>query len=176
MNFLELAKLRTSCRSYQDRPVPSETLAYCLEAAQVAPSACNQQPWRFVVVETPELRAELSKNALLPGIPMPWVATAPVIVVLCAKKSLAVHHIAAMVSGVHYHLIDLGIAGEHLVLAAAEQGLGSCWIGWFRAKQVRKILNLPRSLEPVSLITLGYPAGEAKTTERKPLSEIAEFQ
>lgn len=176
MNFLELAKMRTSCRAYQDRAVPSEILAYCLEAAQAAPSACNQQPWRFVVVETPELRAELSRRGLLAGIPMPWVAAAPVIVVLCAKKSLMVHGVAAMVSGVHYHLIDIGIAGEHLVLAAAERGLGSCWIGWFNAKQVRRILNLPRSLEPVSLITLGYPAGEPKASNRKPLSEIAEFR
>ncbi len=176
MTFLELTKKRLSCRSYLDKPVPSEVLAYCLEAAQLAPSACNQQPWRFIVVETPELRAELSRHALLPGISMPWVATAPVIVVLCAKKSLAVHGIAAMVSGVHYHLIDLGITGEHLVLAAEEQGLGSCWIGWFRAKAVRKILNLPRGLEPVSLITLGYPDKQPEPTSRKSLSEIAEFR
>ncbi len=176
MNFLELTKKRTSCRSYLDKPVPSDALAYCLEAAQLAPSACNQQPSRFIVVETPELRAELSRHGLLPGIPMPWVATAPVIVVLCAKKSLGVHGIAPMVSGVHYHLIDLGIAGEHLVLAAEEQGLGSCWIGWFNVRKVRKILDLPRSLEPVSLITLGYPAGEPVVTARKPLSEIAEFR
>ncbi len=176
MNFLELAKKRLSCRDYLDKPVPSEALAYCLEAARLAPSACNQQPWRFIIVEDPELRGKLSKEALLPGLPMPWVASAPVIAVLCAKKKIGIHGIAPMVSGIHYHLIDLGIAGEHFILAAAEQELGTCWIGWFKAKAVRKILDLPKSLEPVSLITLGYPASPMTERARLTLSEMSEFR
>lgn len=176
MSFLELAKKRLSCRDYLDKPIPSEVLAYCLEAARLAPSACNRQPWRFIIVEDPELRTQLSSRALLPGIPMPWVASAPVIVVLCARKNIGVHNIAPMVSGINYHLIDLGIAGEHFVMAAAEQELGSCWIGWFKAKAVRKILNLPRTFEPVSLIALGYPAAPMAERPRLPLSEISEFR
>ena len=174
--FLNLARKRLSCRSYLEQPVPRELLDYCLEAARLAPSACNQQPWRFIVVSDPELRKQIADRALLPGLPMPWLQVAPVIVVLCAKKSPVTHIAAPLFSGIHYHLLDIGIAGEHFVLAAAEKGLGTCWIGWVKTKTTAKILGLSGSLKPIALIPVGYPAVSAEPRERLPLSDIADFR
>lgn len=172
-NFLELAKNRTSCRSYKSEPISDEIINYCIEAAQVSPSACNKQPWRFVVIEDPTKRQEICEKGLLPGLPMPWTKQAPVIVALCAKKSSTVHKLAATMSGVKYHLIDCGIAGEHFVLAAEEKGLGSCWIGWFKERIVKRILNIPRHIEVVSLITLGYPEQITPSRARLKINEIS---
>jgi len=157
-NFLDLVKKRRSCRDYSTTPVPDELISNCLEAARLAPSACNKQPWRFMIVKDCELRRIICSEGLLPGLPMPWTSKSPVLVVLCAETSIFTHSIAPLISKVQYHLIDIGIAGEHFVLAAEAQGLGTCWIGWFNEKKVRRLLNLPRSLKILSLISLGYPA------------------
>ncbi|MFZ2655541.1 MAG: nitroreductase family protein [Victivallales bacterium] len=174
--FLELVKKRRSCRDYSGAPVPDELIGNCLEAARLAPSACNKQPWRFIIVKDCGLRSRICSEGLLPGIPMPWTQKAPAIVVLCAETSIITHTIAPMISKVQYHLIDIGIAGEHFVLAAEAQGLGTCWIGWFNEKKIRKILNLPRSFQVLSLITLGYPANPDKQgndINRMKLKDIA---
>jgi nitroreductase len=173
--FLNLVKTRTSCRNYLAETVSPEAINYCLEAARWAPSACNKQPWRFIVVDAPELKQRISAGGLLPGVPMPWVAQAPVIVVICVRKTILTHWLAPLISGIKYHLIDIGIAGEHFVLAAQEQGLGTCWIGWFNKKSVKKILNLPNELEPVSMLTLGHPATENCTGTRLDLNEISQY-
>lgn len=158
-DFLDLVRRRTSCRAYDpDRPVPSAALRRCLEAARLAPSACNRQPWRFVVVTDAETRQALYAKARLPGISHEWWRDVPVFVAVCAELEVVTHRIAPVVSGISYHLIDIGIAGEHLVLAAAEEGLGSCWIGWFREGAVKRLLGIPRRVRVVALITLGYPA------------------
>ncbi len=106
---------------------------------------------------------------------MPWVKTAPVIIVLCSETSVFTHVIAPLISKVQYHLIDIGIAGEHFVLAAEAQGLGTCWIGWFNGKKVRKILNLPRSLKVLSLISLGYPANPQESENEVKRIKVEEF-
>jgi nitroreductase len=172
-DFFSLIKNRTSCRDYLEKPVSDESLKACLEAARLAPSACNKQPWRFIAVRDPGLRKEMCDKALLPGISMPWLGKAPVIVVLCAEKSLLTHSLAPMFSGVKYHLIDIGIAGEHFVLAAESQGLGTCWIGWFKPNATRKILNIPRNMEILSLISVGYPASRSEPRSRLSLEEIS---
>jgi nitroreductase len=177
-NFLGLVKKRRSCRDYSEAPVADELIANCVEAARLAPSACNKQPWRFSIVKDCELRKSLCAEGLLPGLPMPWIRNAPVIVILCSETSVFTHVIAPLISKVQYHLIDIGIAGEHFVLAAEAQGLATCWIGWFNEKKVRKILNLPRSLKVLSLISLGYPANpsahKAPTNRMKP-DEISKY-
>jgi nitroreductase len=170
--LLELISERTSCRSYDERDVDDGLINKCLEAARLAPSACNKQPWRFIVVKDVESRAALCKHGLLPGLPMPWTSQAPVIIALCTVKSMLTHTIAPLLSGVNYPLIDAGIAGEHLVLAAESFGLGTCWVGWFREKQVKKILAIPRSIKVVSLLTLGYPAERTQPSSRLELNEI----
>ncbi len=173
MDLMEIIKQRTSCRSYQTKALPDEVLKRCLEAARWAPSACNQQPWRFIVIKDRELRERICAEGFLPGVPMPWAKQAPVIIALCSKKTVITHLLAPLLSGINYHLLDLGIAGEHLVLEAQEQGVGSCWIGWIKPKKIKKILKLPFDLTPVSLITLGYPQEISQPSKRLELNEIS---
>lgn len=171
-SFLELVEKRKSCRDYLEKPVPDEAIQKCLEAARFAPSACNKQPWRFVIVNDKSRIDKIAEKALLPGIPMPWLKKAPTIVVLCSELSMFAHHLAPLISKIPYHFIDMGIAGEHFVLAAETQGLGTCWIGWFNEKQIRKILSIPGSVRVISLISLGYPASPMEARERLPFEEI----
>lgn len=174
--FIDLVKHRTSCRSYRPEPVPREHLELMLEAARLAPSACNKQPWRFAVVENEATRMRLINESFLTGIPMKWAVNAGAIIALGMEKSAITHKVAPKISGVDYPLLDLGIAGEHLVLQAEELGLGSCWIGWIKPKKVREIVGWPRSIEPVSLITVGWPvAADRKTRSRKALDEIVRW-
>jgi nitroreductase len=144
-----------------------------LEAARLAPSACNKQPWRFAVVQDKAVRMRLIDESFLKGIPMRWAENAGVIIALGMERAVITHKVATKVSGVDYPLLDLGIAGEHLVLQAEELGLGTCWIGWMKPKKVREIVGWPRRIEPVSLITVGWPAAEERTHRpRLPADQI----
>ncbi len=172
--LLGIISRRRSVRSYrEDMPVSDEKIRICIEAARLAPSACNRQPWRFIIVKDPALRSEIAGGCLLPGLGMQWAGKAPVIVVLCAALDFVTHKAAPMVSGVQYWLVDAGIAGEHFVLAAEAQGLGTCWIGWFKEKSIKKLLGIPRSVKVVSLITLGYPAEVRDAKARLQYEQIA---
>lgn len=156
-SFLSLVSARHSCRSYKkDVPVPNEAIEKCLEAARLSPSACNKQPWRFIIVTERQTLDRICTEALLPGIPMPWLKNAPAIAILCAETSIKVHWLAPILSGIQYHLVDLGIAGEHFILAAQAQDIGTCWIGWFKEKPLKKMLGIPSSVQVVSLISMGY--------------------
>jgi nitroreductase len=174
--FTSLARQRRSCRAYDpDRPVPREQLQACVEAARLAPSACNRQPWRFVAVDDPELVQRIAGECKLPGIPHPWWETVPVFVALCAELDFVTHRVAPALSGIPYYLLDIGIAGEHFVLAAETLGLGTCWIGWFHEKKVKKILHIPRAARVCALLTLGYPRepqGKREDIQRRPLEDI----
>lgn len=146
-----------------------------LEAARLAPSACNKQPWRFAVVIDEAARRRLIGEAFLTGIPMKWAANAGAIIALGMEKSTITHKIAPKISGVDYPLLDLGIAGEHLVLQAEELGLGTCWIGWIKPKAVRRIVGWPRMIEPAALITVGRPTGDRKTRPRLEQNETVKW-
>lgn len=172
VSFLELVTKRSSCRSYLNKDVPDELIKKCLEAARLAPSACNKQPWRFVIVKDKTLRERICSEAILPWLPMPWLKDAPVLIAICAKTNLTVHKLASFISKVDYRQIDIGIAGEHFVLSAQSLGLGSCWIGWFKEKKVKKILNIPMNFKVLSLISLGYCAGLKEQPEKLPLEDI----
>ncbi len=105
---------------------------------------------------------------------MPWLENAPVIVVLCAELSFVTHKLAPLLSKLPYYMIDIGIAGEHFVLAAESLGLGTCWIGWLNEKPVRKILGIPGRIRIISLISLGYPAvTNEKASDRLGIDEIS---
>ncbi|MBT8046136.1 MAG: nitroreductase family protein [Pontiella sp.] len=174
--FMSLVQQRTSCRAYEPKPLPREYLELMLEAARLAPSACNKQPWRFAVVEDEAMRMRLVDEAFLAGIPMKWAINAGAIIALGMEKSAITHKIAPKISGVDYPLLDLGIAGEHLVLQAEELGLGTCWIGWIKPKKVRAIVDWPKGIEPVGLITVGWPITEKrKTRPRLPAEEIIKW-
>ena len=170
---------RVSCREYRTTPVSEAHLTQILEAARLAPSACNQQPWRFAVVRNPGLRRRIVKEGFLPGIKMTWAIDAPVHVVIGMERSLVTHRLAASVSGVDYPWVDIGIAGEHLVLAATELGLGTCWIGWIKPRVLATLVEWPRSVKPVVVITVGYPedsgTGPLPASRRKPLTELVKW-
>lgn len=179
MTVLDAIARRVSCRAYQTKPVSEAHLRQILEAARLAPSACNQQPWRFAVVRDGEARRRIVEESFLPGIKMSWALEAPVHVVIGMERSFVTHRLAASVSGVDYPWVDLGIAGEHLVLAATELGLGTCWIGWIKPRAVAKIVGWPATVKPVVVITVGYPSAAATALppafRRKPLAELVRW-
>jgi nitroreductase len=177
-NFLELCRQRESTRRYdRARPVAREAIERCLEAARLAPSACNSQPWQFIVVDRPVDRDALA-TAAFSGIHSfnKFAAEAPVLIVAIRELSKFSARVGGWVRGLDYSLIDLGIACEHLVLQAAEEGLGSCWFGWFDERAVGKFLGLPRRAKIDIIISVGY-AADPKVREkiRKPPEEVWRF-
>jgi len=166
--FLKLCRVRRSVRRFADRPVEHEKIELCLEAARRAPSADNLQPWRFIAFDDADKKAKLAA-AVFTGIyaSSKLFAKAPVIVCLIIKEHLLVNKLAGAVQGTQWQLVDAGIGGEHFVLAAAEQGLGTCWIGWYDGRALLKHLSLRgKGYKAVALIAVGYPAADVSTNER----------
>jgi len=178
MALLDLLKHRKSVRDFLDRPVEREKIMMCLEAARLAPSACNSQPWKFIVVDDKQLKDKLCKAAF-GGIYFinSFCKMAPVIVVVVSEKGKFMARIGGMFRGTKYYLIDIGIAIEHFVLQAEDLGLGTCWIGWFNEQGVKSILNIPQDKKIDILIALGYYNKENVCIEhdREPLDKIASF-
>ncbi len=175
-NLIEIIQKRHSVRSFIDKPVGNEIILSIAEAARFSPSACNAQPWRFIAVTDKALVKDIVDNGLGGVVPNKWATSAPVIIVGCAVLNLLTHRIGEAVKDIHYHQIDLGIAMEHIVLRATEMGLGTCWIGWFKAKKIKNILNIPKGWKIISLLALGYPNEESNPhTSRLNLDEILFF-
>ena len=175
--LMQLISKRRSIRNFLNKPVEREKIISCIEAARLSPSAENAQPWRFVIIDEPELKEKFCRAAFS-GIYRltKWASKAPVIIAICAKLDLIANFVGKHLQGTQYHLLDIGICGEHLMLRAFEQGLGGCWIGWFNAKKAAKVLNLPKKWHPVCLIALGYyDEPKKKRKEKNPLSEICFF-
>jgi len=164
MVLLEVFKKRRSIRKYKSLPVEKEKLINVLEAARLAPSAANRQPWYFIVVDNENI-----KKKLFNAYPSDWFIKAPVIIVACADPNLAWKR----KDGEEYWKVDIAIAVEHLVLQAYNEGLGTCWIAAFNEDEVKKALNIPEHIRVVALIPLGYPDEEkGEVTNRKQLKEI----
>ncbi|MFA5687959.1 MAG: nitroreductase family protein [Kiritimatiellales bacterium] len=163
MKFIELATKRVSVRSYKSDPVPENLLNEILEAGRLAPTACNLQPFKFIVVRDKKRIAGLTPERY------PWFADAPVIIVICTLPEIAWKRKCD-----NRCLVDLdaGIAIDHMTLAAAELGLGTCWIGAFDPEIVRRVLEIPDSSEPLIMLTLGTPNDTGRPKVRKPLSEL----
>lgn len=165
MNFIELAKLRYSVRSYKNAPIEEAKMNYIMECVRMAPSAVNFQPWEFRIVND-----AAGLEALKRAYPREWIQTAPCIIVACADHEQSWHRKS---DGKDHADIDLAIAIEHLCLAAAEQELGTCWVCNFDVACCRDALHLADTLEPVALIPIGYPAETVVAEKkRKSLSEI----
>jgi nitroreductase len=177
MPVKKLIAQRRSIRRYLDKPVEREKILECLEAARLAPSADNVQPWRFLVIDDIELKDKFSKE-VFSGIysPTKFAAKAPVLILILARLDIIAHRIGKQIQGVNFYLIDIGIAGEHIVLQAEEIGLGTCWIAWFNSRKARKVLEIPKKYKIVTLLSMGYyekrPSREKK---RKKLEDIAWF-
>jgi nitroreductase len=174
MALIDIIKARKSVRKYTGSPLPRELVEKCIEAARLAPSADNVQPWRFIVLDDPEYKKQFCESVLT-GLfrRTRFIEKAPVIVVLAARTSLIVHGIGKRVVKTDVQLIDIGIAGEHLVLQAQELGIGTCWINMFNPKRAKRVLDLPSNLRVISLIAMGYPAeGATKNRRDLPLDAI----
>jgi len=144
----------------------------------LAPSACNSQPWRFIVVESPLLKQEIANKAFGGVFAMnDFVVKAPVLIVVVRQRSRYAAMLGGALRGVQYSLIDVGIAGEHLALQAEEEGLGICWLGWFSERPLKKALGLGRQDKVDIVLSLGYPGEESPRTKmRKPPAETWEFR
>lgn len=175
MDFFDVIRTRRSVRSYRPDPIPGDVLDLVLEAARIAPSACNRQPWRFIIVKD-----EATKRKLVLACNDQrwiWIAEAPVIIIACGNNKIydyGNNHGGYM--GGMSMLVDVSIAFTHLILAARAEGLGTCWIGWFSNDQVKKLLNMPEDWNVVALTPLGYPSvrNEAfrEPCNRKSVEEI----
>lgn len=175
--FQRLVTQRRSIRRYLDQPVEREKILTCIEAARLAPSADNVQPWRFLIIDAPQVKQAFSKEAFS-GIYFisRFAAKAPVLILILARLDIIANRIGKQIQGIHYYFIDIGIAGEHIVLQAEELGLGTCWIGWFNIRKTRKFFKIPPKYKIVSLLSMGYyekkPTREKK---RRKMEEIVWF-
>lgn len=143
MDFFETIRKRKSVRSYLQTPISKQMLVKILDAARLAPSAINKQPWHFIIVEDKDKRAQIAKGCGYGK----FLAESPVIIVGCGDKR----------ASPDWHVVDTTTALEHIVLAATALDLGTCWIGSFDEEEVREMLRIPERLEIIALIALGYP-------------------
>ena len=167
MQFSELVAKRYSVRAYKPDPVEDEKLQLVLEAARLAPTAANRQPFQFIVVHTAGRETELGRIYR-----SPWFVQAPIVICACALHGQG----WVRRDGRSYCDVDVAIAMDHLILAATDLGLGTCWIGAFDPVATREILGLPDDVEPVAFTPLGYPADEPRPKRRKPLEELVRYE
>lgn len=176
-DFLTLVKNRQSDRSYDaNRPVEPEKLDYILEAARLAPSACNAQPWSFIVVNDPEIKKQTASAISSKALSMNHFAhQAPIHIVIVEEPTNFTATVGSIVKRKHFPHMDLGIAAAHITLAAAEQGLGTCIVGWFNERKIKKILRIPSFKRPVLIITLGYSTQRIGEKKRKTMKDILKY-
>lgn len=162
MDVLSAIKGRRSIRKYSDKPVEEEKLLKVLEAARLAPSAKNEQNWKFIVVKDQETKEKLTE-----AIGQPFVGEAPIILVNCGTETKSV-----MRGGQPRYTVDLSIATAYMILEAYEQGLGTCWLGSYDEDKVKEILGIPEDVRVVAITPLGYSAESPAPKPRKALDEI----
>ncbi len=178
MEFTELIKKRQSVRRYDPRPVEKEKLEKCLESARLSPSASNSQPWSFIVVDKPDLKDKVARQTYDSIITFnKFVVQAPVLVVIVIEKPKMITQVGGIIKKITYPFIDIGIAATHFCLQAEALGLGTCMLGWFRAKPIKKLLNIPPDKKIGLIISLGYPEKNYPHREkiRKKFGEVVKY-
>ncbi len=163
MELEKVLQKRYSVRHYQATAVENEKLTKVLQAANWAPTACNNQPFRLLVLHTQGREAELRRIYS-----REWFVQAPLIIAMIAEPEKAWRRR----DGVNYALVDAAIAFDHLILAATDLGLGTCWIAAFNPQAAREVLHLPDHVEPVAFTPLGYAADSAGVKKRKSLQDL----
>ncbi|MBD3296429.1 MAG: NAD(P)H nitroreductase [Candidatus Omnitrophica bacterium] len=159
MDFLALARERRSVRAYSDRNVSLEDLEYCVKAAGYSPSACDSQPWRFIIVNDPRLVENISNACSGRALNINrFTREAKAFIVIVTEKPLPAAWLGGKIKKTDFRLVDTGIACAHLTLAACSRGLGSCVIGWFDKKKVKKALNIPAGKKVPLVLALGHPS------------------
>jgi len=176
-HFFELVSSRRSVRKYLDKKISREMILQCLEAARLAPSAENAQPWRFLVIDDENIKSKFA-DEVFSGIYSysKFAAKAPVFILLMGHLDFIAHRVGKQIQNISFDLLDLGIAGEHIVLQAEDLGIGACWIGWFNTKKTRRFFKIPKKYKIVALLALGYSAHKRRREKRrKKLEEIVWF-
>jgi nitroreductase len=173
---LDLIISRQSDRKYSDKPIEKEKLDRIIEAGRMAPSACNAQPWKFIVVNDPRLIVKIAEAASAKLIGMnSFVAQAQIILVIVREKPNMSSKVGATIKNKDYSLIDIGIATENICLQAKADGIGSCIIGWFDERLLRKLLVIPKSKRVELIITLGYSLSDQREKRRKSAEETVSY-
>jgi nitroreductase len=167
MEVSEVIVKRVSIRDYQASAVPEDKLNRVLEAARMAPTGANKQEMKFIVVKDKEARRRLAEAA----VGQKHVAEAPVVI-----AAVATHPEQMMICNVPAYPVDVSIAVDHMTLAAADLGLGTCWIGAFRQEMVKEILGIPNKCMVVALLPLGYPSAGGRPKTRKPIEELVCYE
>jgi len=174
--MLDLIISRQSDRKYSDKAIEKEKLDRILEAGRMAPSACNAQPWKFIIVTENDLVKKIAEAASAKLLGMnAFVAQAPVQIIVVREKPNFSSKVGATIKNKDYSLIDIGIATENICLQAKAEGIGSCIIGWFDESMLRKLLGIPRSKRVELIITLGYSLSEQREKKRKPAEETVSY-
>jgi len=168
MEYTDLIARRHSVRAYRPDPVEDEKLQAVLDAARLAPTAANRQPFQLIVMHTAGRAQEIGKIYR-----RPWFVQAPLVIGVCAISSLAWVRESDRFNA---RLIDAAIVADHLILAATNLGLGTCWIAAFNVEAARAVLQLPDEAEPVIFTPLGYPADQTGPKIRKPLNELVRYE
>ena len=167
MEFSELIEKRYSVRAYKPDPVEDDALHQVLEAARLAPTAANRQPFQLVVIPTAGREAELKRIYN-----RDWFVQAPLVICICGIPAQG----WIRRDGKNYTDVDVAIAMDHLILTAASLGLGTCWIAAFDPTAAREVLGLPDGVEPIAFTPLGYPADQPRPKKRKALSELVRYE
>lgn len=168
MDFLELIKQRYSVRAYKPDPVEEDKLQQVLNAARLAPSATNRQPFQLIVIHTAGREAELQRVYH-----RSWFFNQPpLIICICGLPGQA----WVRRDGQNYYYVDAAIAMDHLILAATHLGLGTCWVAAFDVEATREVLGLPDDVVPVAFTPLGYPADEPGQKDRRELSALVRYE
>lgn len=176
-DFYELVNRRQSTRAFDtERNVDREIINRILEAARMAPSACNAQPWHFIVVDEPELKNQVADAASAKLLGMNhFTKQAPVHIIVVEEKINLSSGIGGLIKDKHFAFLDIGIAATHICLAAEAEGLGSCIMGWFAEKKIKKLLNVSDNRRIVLDIVIGYPAQPLRSKKRKTSEEVISY-
>jgi len=167
MSFADLIRGRYSVRAYKHDDVPDDVLLQVLEAARLAPTAANRQPFQVIVIHTKGRKSELRRIYA-----RPWFTDPPLVLAIVGVPGEA----WVRMDGKNYTDVDVAIVFDHMILAAADLGLGTCWIGAFNPAAAREVLCLPDGVEPIAFTPLGYPADELRPKERRPLDELVRYE
>ena len=174
--MLALMSSRQSERRYLDRPVEKEKIERILEAGRLSPSACNGQPWKFILVDDPALRDGIAIAASARVLKMnTFVDQAPVIIVIVREKSNFSSRAGEIIKSKDYSRIDIGIAAVSMAYQASAEGLGTCIIGWLDEKRIKELLKIPASKNVELILTLGYTDNKVRSKIRKPPAEVISF-
>ncbi len=172
--FSELIKRRQSTRAYIDKPVEREKILQCIEAARLAPSAYNQQPWNFVVVDDPQLKEQVAESTASLGMNK-FAFQAPVLVVVVLDKEHVMSSLGGLVKDKNFCDYDVGMAVNQFCLQAAELDLDTCIMGWFKEEKIKKLLQVDKKRRIALMISLGYSEAPVREKKRKSMEEMSSW-